>query len=143
MPVSLARKTLKEIRIIHGVFLLSTLLYIAVPIFAFKGRPRALPPIFPLGLGIVALGNLGIASYLRSCQLTPSSEALRNNQEDAAAAKQWRSGTIVSLVFCETIILFGLALRIKGVPWSVCGIFYAVGILFMLAWTPKLDLPPE
>lgn len=49
---------------------------------------------------------------------------------------------ILSFVFSETIILFGLALRILGVPWKLAGLFYAVGTLLLLACTPKLDLLP-
>jgi hypothetical protein len=50
---------------------------------------------------------------------------------------------ILSLVFCESVILFGLALRVLGAGWNVAGVFYAVGIVLMLLWTPKLDLPPQ
>jgi hypothetical protein len=71
----------------------------------------------------------------------PASEALQNNPEDATAAAQARKGTILSLVCCESVVLFGLVLKILGVPWNICGIFFAVGVFFMLAWRPRLELP--
>lgn len=80
--------------------------------------------------------------FFRSKKVTPAAEALAQNPEDAVMAKEWNSGVILSLVFSETIVLFGLALRIMGISWNISGLFYVVGILLMLAWTPKLDLLP-
>ena len=93
-----------------------------------------------LAFGLVALTSLGISLFFRRRIVQPAAERLSNNPEDSLAARRWRSGVLVSLVFCESVVLFGLALRFTGAGWNVCGVFYAVGIFFLLLWTPKLGL---
>lgn len=141
--MSTAQKRLKGVRIIHAVFLVAAVVYVILPLKMIRGESQAPPATFAWAIGFTAATVLGFAVFRRLRLIQPASEALRNNPEDTAALQQWMSGTIISLVCCECVVLFGLSLRITGVPWNICGIFYAVGILFLLAWTPKLDLPPE
>jgi hypothetical protein len=141
--MNLARKILRETRIFHVALLFATILYFAFLTLVIKVRSQSASQIFPVVIGFAALTSLAAASFLRSRQLPSSSEALRDNPEDVPAARRWRAGVITSLVFCESVVLFGLVLRLIGVSWNVSAIFYAVGILVMLAWTPKLDLPPQ
>ncbi len=42
---------------------------------------------------------------------------------------------------CNAVPLFGLLLKFLGASWNVAGPFFAVGILLMLVWTPRLELP--
>jgi hypothetical protein len=138
-----ARETLRGVRIIHGVFLLAAIGYVIVPLKLIRVESQPPPSVFALAIGFTAAAVIGLAGFFRMRYVQPNSEALRNNREDAVALAKWRQGTIISFVCCESVVLFGLSLRITGVPWNICGIFYAVGIVLLLAWTPKLDLPPE
>jgi hypothetical protein len=143
LPMSTAQKRLKGVRIIHAVFLFAAVVYLILPLRMIRVQSQAPPATFAWAIGFTAAAVLGFAIFRRLRLIQPANEALRNNPEDTAALQQWMRGTIISLVCCECVVLFGLSLRIAGVPWNICGIFYAVGILFLLAWTPKLDLPPE
>ena len=138
-----AEKSLRNARIMHLVFVLAAFSHLLVPLKFVTGNSQAPSNAIVAAFGFVAATNLGLAIFFRSRQVSSASEALKRNAEDAAALQQWRKGVLLSFVFCESIILFGLALRFTLVPWKVCGIFYAVGVLFLLAWAPKLELPPE
>jgi hypothetical protein len=138
-----AKETLRSVRIMHGVFLLAAIGYVVVPLGLMRVESLTPPAVLAAAFGFTAATVLGLAVFLRTRLVQASGEALRNNPEDAVALQQWRKGTIVSYMLCESVVIFGMALRITGVSRNICGIFYAVGILFLLAWTPKLDLPPE
>jgi hypothetical protein len=72
--------------------------------------------------------------------IKPSEESLRSNPNDETALKKWRAGVIVSLGMASTIVLFGVLLRLMGATWNVASWFFIVGILLLLAWTPRLDV---
>jgi hypothetical protein len=138
-----AQKNLRIARIAHIAFCFSAILYILVPLLVIRVPQGPAPREIVFALGVVAFASLGAALFFRARLVQPSSEKLVVSPDDAGAAKQWRAGVILSLVFCESVILFGLALRVLGAGWNVAGVFYAVGIVLMLLWTPKLDLPPQ
>jgi F0F1-type ATP synthase membrane subunit c/vacuolar-type H+-ATPase subunit K len=138
-----AQTTLKVVRIIHAVLLLVAVFNIWVAAGHAHLEGQNVPAIVPLSIGLVALSSVGIAVFFRARNVQPAAETLRNHPDDPSAVRRWRAGVIMSLAFCESIVIFGLVLRFIGVSWNVAGIFYAVGTLLMLAWTPKLDLPPQ
>ena len=138
-----AQKSLQQMRVLHLVFLGTGLAYLGLPLAYAPEVRQETPPVVPLAMGIVALGVLVVASFYRSRMVQPASEIVRNNPEDKIAIGRWRGGVLLTLVFCESVVLFGLTLKFLHVSWSVCGIFYAVGIFFMLAWRPRLELPPK
>jgi hypothetical protein len=143
VPKTTAQKSLQAVRIIHIGFLGAAVAYLFLALAYFSAVRQASPAVVPLAMGIVSLSALGVAMFYRSRMVQPASEQLRNNPEDKIAIGRWRGGVIVSLVFCESVVLFGFLLKLIGNSWSVCGIFYAVGIFFMLAWWPRLELPPS
>jgi hypothetical protein len=141
--MTIAQKALQAVRIIHLACLGTAVAYLILPLVYAPASRQEFPPVFALALGILALSIMGAAVYFRTRTVQPASEVLRNNPEDQVAVSRWRGGVIFSLVFCESVVLLGVALRFIGVSWSVCGIFYAVGIFFLLAWRPRLELPPN
>jgi hypothetical protein len=138
-----AQKSLQTARVIHIALLLAMFGYLALPLFALPVGTQKSPLFLAPVWGIFALSALGAAMFFRNRLIQAASETLRNNPEDKSATAQWQRGVILSLVLCETVALLGFALRLTGAPWNICGIFYAVGIFFMLAWWPRLELPPN
>lgn len=138
-----AQKSLQSARIFHIALLAAAVAYIVLPLAIAFDLRQSLGSVLPLAMGFTCVAILGVAMYLRKQRITPAEEILRNTPEDNSAALKWRSGVIISLVFCESIVMYGMVLRILGVSWAVSGIFYAVGIFFMLAWWPRLELPPN
>ena len=138
-----AQNALKAGRVLHLIFLMAAFLYIWVPLSEVQAESREVPLPIVLAIACVALSNVGLAVFFRSRHIRPSAEKLLINPDDASAARQWRRGVILTLVFCLTIVLLGLTLRIVGLTWKIASLFYAVGILLMLAWSPRLDLPAQ
>jgi uncharacterized membrane protein YfcA len=83
---------------------------------------------------------VGIAMFFRLRMVRPAAEALRLRPEDAQMLARWRTGSLISLVLCEAVGLYGFALRVLGGEFSLSAPFYAVAILLMLAWRPRLDV---
>ena len=135
-----AQKSLQGARIIHIALLVASIAYLVVARYVTANPKGELPIAVAGGIGLAAFSMLLVAAFLRSKLVKPGAEALRNNADDTGAATKWRAGTIVSLVFAESVVLFGMVLKMVGFSWNVSGIFYVVGILFLLAWWPKLEL---
>jgi len=141
--MTLAEKNLRSLRIIHFAYLFSAIACLAVPLIVQQISTQ--PPSFAMiiAFGVVGLSVWAGGIFFRARFVQPASESLRENPDDNAAAGRWRTGVIVSLSFCENLVLFGLVLRFSGASWNVCGVFYAVGIFFLLSWRPRLELPPS
>ena len=128
---------------IHGAFLLAALLYVWLPAMIVHASGKEAPTAMVLAVSMVALSSLGIAVFLRRRMVRPAADRLSKNPEDVQAAARWRSSVVVSLAFCESLVLYGLALWFIGAGWNVYGVFYAIGIFLLLAWYPRMDLLPQ
>jgi hypothetical protein len=138
--MSLAQKSLQSARIIHVALLFAALAYVVVAVYVASPAKGAVPMVVVGGLGFGALSLLAVAVFFRVKFVQTGAAMLRINGEDATGARLWRTGTIVSLVFAESIVMFGLVVRLIGASWNASGVFYVVGILMMLAWWPRLEL---
>jgi F0F1-type ATP synthase membrane subunit c/vacuolar-type H+-ATPase subunit K len=136
-------KALRWGRILHAAFLLASIAYVLLPVALIKTQTSDVDSVFVAAISVIAIATLIAAAFFRRRTLAPAAEALGTNPDDAEAAARWRRGLILSFVFCETAILFGLMLRVMGTSWNICGPFYIAGILLLLAWTPKLNMPPR
>src|SRR5208283_1441945 len=85
LSMSTAQKRLKNLRIIHAVFLLAAFSYLIVPLRLTNVQSQAPPQVLAVAIGITAAATLGVAAFLRMRLIQPSSETLRNNPEDTAA----------------------------------------------------------
>jgi hypothetical protein len=132
--------TLRNVRIFHAVFLLTMFLYIFV-LGLIRPTDQPVQPMIMFAFAFFALGDLGVALFVRSRKVQASEEKLRMHPNDPAALNQWRLGMIGSFVFAETIALLGFVLRFLGAQWKIAGSFFAFAILLMLLWTPRLDVP--
>jgi len=140
--MSKMQMTLRNVRIIHGVILVSVLLYMLV-IFQVHPREGYLSPAMPGAFAVFCATEIAVALFLRSRLLPPCMEILRSNPGDPQALGRWRTGNIISFVFAETVALFGFALKFLGTSWFVAGPFFAAALFLLLIWTPRIDLPSQ
>lgn len=136
-----AEKALHNARVLHAGLFLTSIAYIVVPLAVIKAQTKEINPAIVAVVSLIAVSDLGIAAFFRGKMVKSAGETLAQNPEDAGAAAKWSRGVLLSLVFCTSTVLLGLVLRILGAGWNVCGVFFIAGILLLLAWTPKLDLP--
>ena len=137
-----AETALRTMRILHGVFLFTVVLYVAAPWMAVT-QSKELPMIVAAVMGVVASTWVAAVFFFYSQKVRPWAARLQSNPGDKQAAGQWRAGLILCFAFSETIVLFGLALKLLGAPWKLAAIFYAVGTLLLIWCAPKLELLPE
>jgi len=91
-------------------------------------------------LAAVAVTDVMVGIAVRKKRVDAPMEVLRREPENGGALTQWRAGNIFSFAQAETVTLFGVALKFLGANWSVAGIFFFLGLVLMLLWTPRLDV---
>jgi hypothetical protein len=131
----------RKVRILHLAFMTTIFLYLYMLIAILRPPVKAVQPLLVIAFGALAAMDLGVALTLRARQVRASEERLRNNPGDRRALQQWRVGMITSFAFAETHVLFGFLLKFLGADWKIAGPFFAFGVLLMLLWTPRLDVP--
>lgn len=87
----------------------------------------------------VALWIVYVGSSFRRRMLARATAALAKDASDPKAIKQWEAGQVVGMAFAENIVLWGLLVRmvLGGALWQA-SMFYSVGLILLLYWTPRL-----
>jgi hypothetical protein len=133
------KKALRVARVLHVALIVMAVIEFDVS-YRLAPIQNQISPIIVYAITFVCLNDVGVAAFLRRRMIKPSEESLRSNPNDETALKKWRAGVIVSLGMASTIVLFGVLLRLMGATWNVASWFFIVGILLLLAWTPRLDV---
>jgi hypothetical protein len=140
--MSVVKENLRRVRKMHIAFVSTWFLFLLV-LHQLKPMQRPVPVETSGALAAVAIVEIFTSLRLRARQLTPAIHALRANPEDADAMRRWYSGNIVSFTFAEVITLLGVALKFMGAGWNIAGGFFAVGLLLLVVWTPRLDVQSQ
>ena len=92
---------------------------------------------FWASIAIVSVVVACTAFVFRMKMIGPALDALQITPGDVSSLNRWRAGSIVSYVLAESIVLFGLALRLVGASLPQSAWFYLAGPLLMLSWWPR------
>ena len=86
-----------------------------------------------------ALSTVFTGSSFRGRLLARAATSLAKDASDPKATRQWEAGQIVGMAFAENIALWGLLLRmvLGGAFWQA-SLFYAVSLILLVYWTPRL-----
>jgi len=135
--------TYSQLRLIHLAFVFAWFMYIGL-LFYLQLPEKPVPIILPVALGVVAISSVSVAQTLRRKLVFAPAAALVSDPENTAMLRQWRAGNIVSFAFGESVMLFGVVLKFAGERWTVVSLFFSVGLLLLLLWTPRRIevLPP-
>jgi hypothetical protein len=128
--------SLRFVRVIYGALLFSIVLYIVVAEQVGGHALRDAHAVL-LGLAAVSLPTTVVAVMVRIKLVQPAAEILQTQPSDSAALNRWRTGTIASFVFAESIALCGFAVRFFGGTLLQASPFYAAAIALMLLWWPR------
>jgi len=126
------------LRTVQAALLVSIVLH-AVVSQKITTEPRDVTLFHRMFIALTIL-LVGIAMVFRVRMVGPAAETLRLRPEDAQMLTRWRTGSLVSLVLCEAVGLYGFALRVLGGEFLLSAPFYAVAILLMLVWRPRLEV---
>jgi hypothetical protein len=88
-------------------------------------------------LSLASISTLGAAVVLRRTLVSPCEMALREKPDDAVLLARWKAGYILLYALCETLVLFGLILRISGFALVHVWGFYAGGFLLAILFSPR------
>ena len=133
------KNSLTQVRVVHAAFVTTWFLFLLVIHLTAPVQQHVSLTVVQ-AVALVALTDIGLALYFRSQYMGRSAEALREQPGDTAGLARWRTGNIVSFTFAETITLCGLALKFLGADWRIAGPFFAVGLVLLLLWFPRLDI---
>jgi hypothetical protein len=81
--------------------------------------------------------------FFRRRLMRRSEEALRKDPANPKSLKKWQAAQIIGMPFAETIVLYGVVVRmvLGGTLWQASP-FYAAGLFLLLLWTPRLPTTP-
>ena len=70
-----------------------------------------------------------------------SEQAAAKDASNPKALKQWEAGNLIGLASAESLVLWGLVVRmvLGGALWQA-SFFYAVGLFLLLLWTPRIPI---
>jgi F0F1-type ATP synthase membrane subunit c/vacuolar-type H+-ATPase subunit K len=92
--------------------------------------------------GLALYAALG-GFFFRRTLMRRSEDALAKDATDPKALKQWETSQIIGMSMAEGVVVMGLVVRVVlgGTLWQA-SLFYAVGLLLLLLWTPRLPTKP-
>ena len=129
--------TLRFLRIVHGILLFSMVLYPTLVDSIVPLGQKAPSRMLPVALGSISAAIIGYAVWFQITRVRPALEALQLKPDDATSLQRWRSGSILSFVLFESVVLYGFALRFMGGTLQESVPFYGAGIALMLIYWPK------
>jgi hypothetical protein len=128
--------TYAQLRQIHFAFVVTCFLYFGLLVY-LNLPEKPVPGVFPLAMGFAAVSAVSVGQTLRQKLVFAPAAALISDPESTAILRKWRGGNIVSFVFAESVMLFGVALKFMGERWNIVAIFFAAGLLLLLLWAPR------
>ncbi len=123
-------------RFIHIALLVATCIYAGMGEFLAPRQPRD-PGALQVVLLFIAIADVGVALLVRARMVAPATADLMRRPDDSAAWNRWRAGHLFTLVMLETVVLFGFVLRMLGGTFRQAALFYGIGLVLLLIFTPR------
>ncbi|MGA9184910.1 MAG: hypothetical protein WBZ32_06395 [Candidatus Acidiferrales bacterium] len=136
-PLTPLQSSLRFVRLIHGIFFLTMLLYPAFGERLQQGFIMSLSSPLFIAVAVVAAAALAGAVLARLKTVQPALQSLPANPNDLASLSRWKRGAILIRILLEMIVLLGAGLRIMGASFFHVLPFYIIPIALMLLWWPR------
>jgi F0F1-type ATP synthase membrane subunit c/vacuolar-type H+-ATPase subunit K len=132
------KSELRKMRLIHAAFAVSMplVIWITQSISGYGCSDWTLWYWVMAGLALWAVFG---GFQVRGRAIRRSEEALVRDTSNLKALRQWQAGQIIGMAFAEAIVFYGVVVRmvLRGTVWQALP-FYAVGLLLLLFWTPRM-----
>ena len=129
--------TFRALRKVHLALLVSVVLYIWVAEKVLQHNQPVPDRFIVTAIGLLAAVMVVAAIAVRTKMTQPALDILQTNPDDKSSIVRWRIGSILSYVLAETVVLFGVALRILGATLAEVAAFYTAAIVLMLFLRPR------
>jgi hypothetical protein len=99
--------------------------------------------LWPWVMTAWALYSVFVGFYIRPRLIRRSEEALAKDASDPKALKQWQAAHLTGMASGEAVVLDGVVVRmvLGGALWQA-SLFYALGLILILLWTPRMPSIP-
>jgi len=132
-------KTIAAMWTIYASFVSTFFLFILMIEIA-KPAEKPISPMIIGAFAFAAISYVPIGAILRRKFLNGAEESLRKEPHDAKGLQLWRTGNIFSFAVAESVMLLGVAQKFLGARWTISGIFFALGLLLLIVWMPRLEM---
>jgi len=130
-------RALKTLRAVQWLLLVSILLYAVIGEVVGRGG-RAVNPTLGYLFTTTAVAVVGVIFLVRRTLVLRVAEILAAHPDDSLSLSHWRAGYIATYVLCESLALFGLALRVLGGDFQQSLPFYIAGFTLLLFFRPRV-----
>jgi hydrogenase/urease accessory protein HupE len=127
---------LRIVRLIQLTMLLSVGIYAVIGEVVGPRLTTSANTLYAISFTSISL--VGAMLVVRKTLVLQSEDDLKDKPDDPAIVARWKTGYIVTYVFCEALGLFGLLLRIMGFPLSQVWPYYAGSIVLLLLFWPRV-----
>jgi len=132
----LVESTLKIVRILRIVFLLSIPLYLEiVRTVPSQSVPQA---VILYALSGLSFADTGAIFILRRILITRSEQALVADPNNVKAVARWRAGYIAVYGMGLSIAIYGLILHFLGFDFAHVLPFFGAGFVLLLCFPPRV-----
>jgi hypothetical protein len=100
-------------------------------------RARTVDPSFSYVFSAAAVAVVGVIFVLRRTLVLPSAESLASHPDDLVSLRHWKSGYLATYALCETLALFGVALRFLGFNLQQSLLYYVGGFVLLFYFGPR------
>jgi hypothetical protein len=115
----------------------SIFLYIWAGEKVLRHNQQPLDRTFTTAFGLFPAAT-GVATFVvRTKTIQSALDLLQTQPDDMSALNLWRSGSILSYVVAESVLLFGFSLRIFGGTLALSAPFYIVAAVLMPFLRPR------
>lgn len=136
------KSKLGKLRLIQSVYILTIPLFVWIA-ESTRGRGRSDWTLWHWVITGLALWAVSGGFRIRRRLIRRAEEALAKDASNPKTLRQWQAGQFIGMPFAESIVLCGVLVRmvIGGALWQA-SLFYALGLLLMLLWTPRMPTTP-
>jgi hypothetical protein len=97
---------------------------------------RGISTLVLVGSVIWAAYAIAAGFLMRKKFFAQSTKALHGDDPDNAS-KGWRSANIIGFCCAQNLTIVGVVLKFLGASWALSGMFFAIGLAFLLLWRPR------
>ncbi len=132
---------LRTVRLVQIAMLASIVLYVIVGENISSSSAGIPNGTFFYAISFISISIVGGILVIRRTLILQSEAGLRDRPDDPLTLGRWRAGYIVTYALCETLALFGLVLRLLGLPRGQIWPFYVAGFVLMALTRPRAPRP--
>jgi hypothetical protein len=129
-------RAVKTLRAVQWSLLASIVVYVALGEAVGPGT-HAVNPTLNYLFSTFAVAIVGAIFVVRRTLVFRAAESLASHPDDSISLNQWRTGYLATYCLCESLALFGFALRFLGCNLQQSAPFYFGGFVLLFFFRPR------